>query len=426
MLRIVLSTLIAATLVAALPGQPPAALTLTDLEHLALDRHPRMAQAELAVEDARGRAVQAGLYPNPVFIFYGDEIGDRTGPPGILSPFITQEILTAKKRPLGVAAAQREVDQACLAVATQRFALLVSVRQAYFDVLAVRARIDASEAATSQGQAALVSAGQLVKANKLTPYDQGLIEVEVLKYQSDLDAARHELGPALRRLAAVTGADLRGPVLGSLDVPLPDYEADRVGRAVLMVSPELQSARVGIEKARLLLARAQADAKPNVTIGAGYVRQSQNRSDDVSVQLGFPVPVFNRNQGKIRSAQAAYADAGQEVTRVELDLSDRTAAALRDYSGAKRKAELYRDRLLPRAKQVIELGRLARDAGEIDLLKGLEAYRALNDARQEYVKSQVDAWKAAATLSGLLLEEPWPAGLPVQPPAQPAGGRNGQ
>lgn len=415
----------AGTAAAVLPAQPAVPVTLVDLERLALSRHPRMAQAELAVEQARGRAVQAGLYPNPVFTFYGDEIGDRTGPPGILSPFFTQEILTAKKRPLARAAAAREVDQACLAVAQERFALLTAIRQAYVQVLEVRARIEMAEESTRVGEAAVASAGLLVQANRLTPYDQGLIEVEVLRYQAILESARQELGPAERRLAAVVGAEVAGPVAGSLDAPLPEYEAQRVARAVVLVSPELQSARIGVERARLLAARAQAEAVPNVTLGAGYVRQSQNRSDDVSVQLGVPIPVFNRNQGNIRSAQAAFAGAGQEVARVEWELNERTAAALKDYLGARRRAELYRDRLLPRARANVELGRLAREAGEIDLLKGLEAYRAFNEAQQTYVTALAEAWRAAATLSGLLLEEPW-AGLAPQPPPQPAGGGQGK
>ncbi len=43
----------------------PAAMNLADLEQLALEHNPTLAQAAAQVEAARGRAVQAGLYPNP-------------------------------------------------------------------------------------------------------------------------------------------------------------------------------------------------------------------------------------------------------------------------------------------------------------------------------------------------------------------------
>ena len=46
-------------------AQAPAPLTLADLEQMAVHGNPTLAQAAAQVEAARGRAVQAGLYPNP-------------------------------------------------------------------------------------------------------------------------------------------------------------------------------------------------------------------------------------------------------------------------------------------------------------------------------------------------------------------------
>jgi hypothetical protein len=46
------------------------------LEDLALEQHPVLKQARMRIEGARGRWVQAGLPPNPVAGYEGDEIGD--------------------------------------------------------------------------------------------------------------------------------------------------------------------------------------------------------------------------------------------------------------------------------------------------------------------------------------------------------------
>ncbi|MEO2091459.1 MAG: hypothetical protein ABGY75_18530 [Gemmataceae bacterium] len=62
---------------------PASGLGLAELTALTLERHPRLAQMSWAVETARGRAVQAGLYPNPTLSVTGDELGDRFGPGGI-------------------------------------------------------------------------------------------------------------------------------------------------------------------------------------------------------------------------------------------------------------------------------------------------------------------------------------------------------
>ena len=43
-----------------------------------------------------------------------------------------------------------------------------------------------------------------------------------------------------------------------------------------------------------------------------------------------------------------------------------------------------------------------------EYLRVIQAQRAVAEARLEYTRSLAEAWKAAAELSGLLLEESWP------------------
>src|SRR5205823_4501506 len=111
----------------------------------------------------------------------------------------------------------------------------------------------------------------------------------------------------------------------------PLYELDQTIQYVRCVSPELQSAKLGIDKSRLLLARAEAEKKPNVTVGANFVHQSQNKSNDWGIRMQMPMMMWNRNQGNIQAAQAQLGDAIHEVGRVDADLVDRVAAAIRDY-----------------------------------------------------------------------------------------------
>ena len=49
-------------------------LRLEDLEKTALQNNPTLKQAEARVRAARGKMKQAGLYPNPIVGYEGDEI----------------------------------------------------------------------------------------------------------------------------------------------------------------------------------------------------------------------------------------------------------------------------------------------------------------------------------------------------------------
>src|SRR5689334_8879834 len=84
LMGLVVSTALSAIGLAAAPGSPAEAapmparaapLSLADLEQMALHGNPTLAQAAAQVEAARGRAVQAGLYPNPTVGYEADRIG---------------------------------------------------------------------------------------------------------------------------------------------------------------------------------------------------------------------------------------------------------------------------------------------------------------------------------------------------------------
>jgi cobalt-zinc-cadmium efflux system outer membrane protein len=396
----------------------PAEYTLDQLVRLALENNPRLAQAAVAIDAARGRALQAGLYPNPTVSFVGDELGDRQGRAGILTvPQISQEIVTGGKLTLSRAAAEREVDQATLALAARRADLLAGVRTAYFDVLTLQLRTELLGRLRALTQQSVEQTRQLVERRQATRLDVVQLEVEAERIRAEAEAADQEMPAAFRRLAAAVGVrDLpERPLAGRVESPLPNYELDRVRQYVVGVHPEVRSAQAGVERARLLYQRAQAEPIPNVTVSGGYVRQNQNESNDFMVGVSLPVPVWNRNQGNIQAALAEAASATREVQRVENDLTDRVAAAFRDYAAARRRAE----RLAGVRAKADEAFRLIAEEKNFNFttVQRLVAQQAVIQATLEQLRARGDAWRAASTLSGLTLEEQWPpAGTPRDGP----------
>jgi outer membrane protein, heavy metal efflux system len=115
---------------------------VNSLVQTALAANPRLGRANSLVESAQGRMIQAGLGPNPVFSFAADELGDRTGPMGLLSPQLSQEFVLGRKLSLGQAVAAREVDQAMLNTLSERYAIAGSVRAGAYDLAILKRRRD--------------------------------------------------------------------------------------------------------------------------------------------------------------------------------------------------------------------------------------------------------------------------------------------
>jgi cobalt-zinc-cadmium efflux system outer membrane protein len=397
---------------------------------LAVERNPRLARANLAIDAARGRHLQAGLYPNPEVAINWDEIGDRSSPDrlGILTaPKVSQTIVTGRKLTLAQAVAAREVDQAALELLSERYAVVGSVRAAFYETLALQQRADILAQLVKLADEAVANGKTLLDAQRIAKLDFIQLEVERERFRAELQSVKRELPGSYRRLAAVSGnhAAIPAAVSGAFD-GLPDYDPDEVREAVLTFHPQVRSARVGVERAQAAVKRAQADPIPNVSVYAGYIRQFENRSHDGAVGVSMPVPVWNRNQGNIRAAQAELGMAIQSVGQTENELAARVATAYQTYAAARERAEMYRTELIPRAEETYKLSLAAFKGGQFEYLRVIAAQRTVAEARLELNKSLGEAWRAAAELSGLLLEEAWPfqqrgpgAGPVMVPPPTP-------
>jgi cobalt-zinc-cadmium efflux system outer membrane protein len=401
------------------PAIPAGPTSVDDLVALAVARNPRLAKATFAIDAAHGRYIQAGLYPNPELAINWDEVGDRTGPGGILTaPRLSQTVVTGRKLSLSQAVAATEVDQATLGLIAERYAVIGSVRAAFYDVYILERRIQILDELLRLADEA-VKAGKAQLENKqIAAIDLMQLETERARFRADAETAKRELPAARRALAAAVG-DPRMPLAG-LTGPydeVPVYDPERSLDVVLASHPEVQSARVGVERAQAALRRARAEVIPDVSVYTGYMRQGQNRSNDFALGVSAPIPVWNRNQGAIRAAQAEVGMATQEVARAENDLANRVAAAFRTYDSARRRAELYRTEVLPKLQETADLLLKAFKAGQFEFFRVIQTRRALAEAGLEYNKALHDAWKAAAQLSELLLEESWPD--PPQPGPMP-------
>jgi cobalt-zinc-cadmium efflux system outer membrane protein len=416
--------------------QPLTPETLDDFVRLAAERNPRLARAAAAIEAARGRQLQAGLYPNPTVDVNWDEIGDRTSVAGsgiVTAPKVSQTIVTGKKLTLAQAVAAREADQATLELLTERYAVVGSVRAAFYEALTLQRRAEILEELVKLAGDAVANGRTLLDKQQIARLDFIQLEVERERFRAELQAVKRELPGVYRRLAAVTGLHevIPSAVVGTFG-GLPDYDPDSVRAAVLAFHPHLRSARVGVERAQAAVRRAEAEPIPNVTVYGAYIRQFENRSYDGAAGLSMPVPVWNRNQGNIRAARAELGVAIQTVGQVENELSARVAAAIQTYAAARERAEVYRTELIPRAEETYKLSLAAFKGGQFEYLRVIQAQRAVAEARLEYNRSLGEAWRAAAELSGLLLEEFWPtpprgpgAGPVLMPPPDPPGGVKG-
>ena len=413
---------------------PP--ITLSELEQLALANNPTAMAAAAGIDVARGRARQAGAWPNPVIGYSGEEIKtgrlDTRGEHGF---FVEQTIPLGGKLRLSRNVWQQAVEQAEAGRDLQRLRILGSVRRGFYSVLLTERRIDVQERLAALASEAVGVTAQLFNVGAADRPDYLEIEIESRRLQLQLTRSRNELFAARAQLAAATGVrDVAArPLAGTIDDALPELEREQVVRTLLEQSPELRAARAALERTRAATASARRETYPDLFLRGGSAYNRERGEDtgrpigwEGTLEAGISVPLFNRNTGGIAASRADETRAQAEVTRVELALQSRAASQFATYLTALRESETYRSEILPRAEEAYRLYLTRYRQMAAAYPQVLVAQRTFFEMSNAYLESLSEAWRAAVQLQSLLagdgLDAPAAAGEAGDTPGIARGG----
>lgn len=405
-------------------ASPP--MTLQELEQLALQHNPTATAAAAGIDAARGRTRQAGVWPNPVIGYSGEEIKagdlDRRGEHGF---FVEQTIPLGGKLLLSRDVFQKTIDRAEAVRDLQRLRILSSVRQTFYTILLTERRIQVQERLAALASEAVGVTAQLFNVGAADRPDYLEIEIESRRLQLQLTRSKNALFAVRAQLAALTGvSEVAGrPFAGSIDTAIPELEREQVLQMLREQSPELRAARAELERTRAVTVRSRRETYPDLFIRGGTVYNREHGEDtgrpigwEGTVEAGISVPLFNRNAGSIAAAGADETRAQAEVTRIELALQSRGAWQFANYLTALRASEVYRAEILPRAEEAyrLYLSRYREMAAAYPQV--LVAQRTFFEMSNEYLESLTEAWRAALQLQGFL------AGDGLDAPAGPGEG----
>lgn len=399
--------------------------TLNALIELARASHPDLVTARARVEMARGRLIQAGLYPNPTLTWESADVGaGRT--PGQQGPVIAQQIIPSVKVRLAEAAAAHGVSVADWQALVSWYTVVTRIRTAYYSWLAAKAEVDVTEELVRLAGSTLEAAQKLQQAGVGTRPDVLRAQVERDQMQLQVDVARQRLDAARALLAIAVGVPTLpcGPTDGSLDALAPEYCWDLVAQLVTDRNAEVLAAQSGILQAERALQRARVEPVPNMQVSARPFYSYADHHAEYTVSAGVTLPVFNRNQGGIHEAEADLVRTRAELRSVQLRLTERLALAFQRYLTAGRQVEALSGHIVPAARESLQLIQAGYQRGDpkYDYVAVFQALRVLAQARLQYVQAFGQRWQAAVEIAGLLQQDVLVSPRPVcAPEVSPPG-----
>jgi outer membrane protein, heavy metal efflux system len=134
--------------------------------------------------------------------------------------------------------------------------------------------------------------------------------------------------------------------------------------------------------------------------------------------FSIPLPLWNRNQGKIAEAGANVAKTADERAAAKARADAELNEAYQSLERAAEEVRIQRETALPGAKSTVDQITDGNAAGRFSQLDVLDAQKTYNETRTQYVRALSDFHKAQAEIDALtagpveLRKEPGPKGKP--------------
>ncbi|MBK9090698.1 MAG: TolC family protein [Holophagales bacterium] len=389
-------------------GASPAVLELTwpDVVRLA-ETHPRLAADRLQVEAARRDVDATGAIPNPTFeagLGRGRaRAGDDSRNESELALSIPFGWIAQRGSKLEAAGA--EVDVAVAEGRSSRRDVLLRLRTLFWNLAYEQARVAVLETLEAQTSKLALTVKRRVETGEVRPVEGPLVEIELEKVTSDLEAARTLLlarqAALARWLAVPRGGRLAAAAdLGALPVVMDLEGALARARAA---DPGLMIASA---RARALTADVKTERRapiPSFSL-RGFATDELDRQA-WGVGIAIDIPVWNWNSGRVAQARAKLAAGSRHVEAAALELETTVIEAQAACSASVATATRFRDDIVPRSETVASTMERTYQLGEASLLPVIDARRTLLDSRRLCLAALAQAQLDCSRLGALAGEE---------------------
>lgn len=387
--------------------EPTGELTLRQALALGLAGNPDLIAFSWEVRTGDPRILQAGLIPNPELgveleNFLGSE-PSRKFETLETTLSISQLVELGGKRAARIGLASSEKEVSIWEYEAKRADVAADVAKSFVEVLSAQDRLTLAEELARLAKEVLNAVAARVTAGKISPVEETRASVASSIGGIELERARLGLEGARKRLAAAWGSQkpMFSKAVGQLD-RLPPIPSQEVLVARISRNPDVARWAAEMEQRKAALALERANRISNVTLSGGVRREREAKDTSFVFGAAVPLPLFNRNQGKILESQYRISKAEREReaagNKVLAALSEAYQALATGYA----EATTLRSTVLPGAQSAFEATSEGFRQGKFGYLEVLDAQRTLFEARGRYVEALGAYHKAAADTERLI------------------------
>ena len=386
-------------------------LALSDAVTAALENNPAIKTARAKWESARQRIPQAAAWEDPkltVNSLLGRFVDiSRNG-------FTDQMVTVEQMIPLTGKNRSKERIAAAEAVASfedfrrQQLDVISKTKASYFRLANIYLLLDLNdqeEAALSQtldASKAKFEVGTQSQADYLTA---DVERQKIIEARRDLE---QKLSDEQTKLKVLMNRDPFSP-LGRLvlsEALPPDLSTERLRRLTLANRPEVRQAQSMVigASAKVELAKREWIPDPSVSLQAQHYNAGRQAISELNAGVSIDLPWFNSKKYRAgeREAQSDLLAAQQSLEGAQTEAIGMLRDQLQKIETMHHHIELYRDQLLPRARQTVSSYQADYETDKATLIQVLTSENNLRELETMYNQDLTDYRVAIAELESLV------------------------
>lgn len=383
-------------------------LQLEEVEQIALDNSPIIAQYQADITSAVGSAIQAGTHPNPIVGYEADTVGSSSTR-DYQGVYASQIIKTAGKLKLSQSIENVDLMNSQLALQKARVDLQSRVRAQFFAVLVAQESLKITQAMVRLTHEVYRVQVQQLKADQSAGYEPMQLRALVVQSRAAYVQARNRYVSAWKQLSATLNQPQMAPtqLVGNVSSPIPLIDYEEALGYILENHTDIRIARNGKLRALLTLELAEKSPIPDVFVYATFQRDFTTPNlprTSYNAQVGVPLPIFDQNRGNILAARGSLVRASQEITKVSNDLRATLSDAYERYENNRVTVEYYRSSLLPDQARTYR-GVYSRHQVEPDVVGFSDvvvAQQNLINSVTTYITSLAAQWTAVTDVASVM------------------------
>ncbi len=402
-------TTLATTLPASSINDVPAGAGAEDYVRLALERNPSIRSAKAKVQRLAERIPQVTSLDDPMLTVtpVGEMAETAAGQVGVMTGVSQKLPFPGKLRARGGIAAAN-VAMATSDLEQTKLGVIADTRQAYWGYYFTTRAIEVTQQSRDLLAQLRQSAESRYKANLATQQDVLRASVEL----SNLDNELLTLQQRRTTAAAMLNSLLDRPVMATLPSADPvtlervSLNLDALLRQAARDNPALSKISARIEGERQRLRLAKLNRWPDLTVGLTYnfvdddgLAIMANGKDQWWLSFGINLPIW---EGKLRAGEREAFRGFQEGIADLMSARNRVAFRVQDAAvkaqTQQRLVVLFRDVILPQARQTVDASNSGYQAGKVDFLTLVDNWRKLLNYQLMYHQSVAELEKDYAQL----------------------------